>query len=662
MTIIGAPALRTNTTPRLSLLQSLDQAYQSGERNLGLYGLGGMGKTTTAQQWALRCLDSSAAELKVDRAFWLNLHADAPPIATQAAFWLSTCGLKESAERLCHLRLEGARLADWLLEQLPDAEYLLIAANCESQADSDALWQDRSTLAFLTLPAVLPRWRVLFTASSQLRLTDRSRAAFTIDWQQVSQPAPTERTSLLQNLWGDNQANKPSPAELERRQQISSYPLCLYLYHRALQHGAVEPARAPRDESKSYTSLDYYLSLPSSAARALLLMLAYLGKPLQLEELQVIVAVTQRDNNKQASPWHQLVPDKLTEYFGELQALGLVEGAGESYSLLPALQERILAAIPADSHETNQNLLARVLFDTAKVMQEQLAPLAQAGLELGSSVQPIIGLALRSALAQSDPKLLVNCLRLYQEGMKWTQIGEAQQMGTAVELWLAGTEEDLMQLPLLGELTSMWQQLNLYPRALQSCQALLRDCLPDANRGAVYHNMGLLHQELQQWSEALAAYQNALNAYLQNDQHQELSGTYHQIGEVFERQQQWQQAIEAYQQTLALQEQHDQQHRSDIIHRQIGMLYQDQEQWQRALDAFQCALELEEEHAKNESIGLTYHQIGFIHELKGDFPLAGGYYELAVAAEQKLDEPNPKLLQSAQSSRERVEQWIVSNE
>ena len=654
MTIIGAPPLRTNTTPRLSLLQSLDQAYQSGERNLGLYGHGGMGKTTTAQQWALRCLDSSAAELKVDRAFWLNLHADAPPIATQAAFWLSTCGLKESAERLCHLRLEGARLADWLLEQLPDAEYLLIAANCESQASSEALWQDRSTLAFLTLPAVLPRWRVLFTARRQLQLTNSSRAAFTIDWQQVSQPTPTERTSLLQSLWGNEQANKPSPAELERRQQISSYPLCLHLYHHALQHGAVEPARAPTDEIKSHTSLDYYLGLPSSAARSLLLMLAYLGKALQVEELRVVVAVTQHNNNEEASPWHQLVPDELTEYFCELQALGLVEGAGESYSLLPALQERILAAVPANSHETNQNLLARVLFDTAKVMQEQLAPLAQAGLELGSSVQPIIGLALRSALAQGDPKLLVNCLDLYQEGMRWTPIGEAQQMGTAVELWLQDTEEELMQLPLLGALTSLWQQLNLYPRALQSCQAMIRDCLPDANRGAVYHNIGRLHQELQQWDEALVAYQNALTVYQHNDQRQELGDTYHQIGEVYERQQQWQQALEAYQQALAAQEQHDQQQRSDIIHRQIGMLYQDQKQWQRALDAFQRALELQEEHAKDERIGLTYQQIGFIHELQGDLPLAGGYYDLALDAEQKLDEPNPKLLQVIQASRQRA--------
>ena len=654
MSIIGAPPLHTNTTPRLSLLQSLDQAYQSGERNLGLCGHGGMGKTTTAQQWALRCLDSSAAELKVDRAFWLNLHADAPPIATQAALWLRTCGLKESAERLCYLRLEGARLADWLLEQLPDAEYLLIADNCEDQADDQGLWHNKPALAFLKRLAALPRWRVLCTARAQLQLEDRGRAALAIDWQQVSQPTAIERTSLLQSLWGNDQANKPSPAELERRQQISSYPLCLYLYHRALQQGAVEPARAPTDKSESYTSLNYYLSLPSSAARSLLLMLAYLGKPLQLEELQVVVAVTQHDKSKEASPWHQLVPDNLTEYFGELQALGLVEAAGESYSLLPALQERILAAVPADSHEANQNLLARVLFDTAKVMQEQLAPLAQAGLELGSSVQPIIALALRSALAQGDPKLLVNCFSLYQEGMKWTPIGEAQQMGTAVELWLQDTEEDLMQLPLLGALTSLWQQLNLYPRALQSCQAMLRDYLPDANRGAVYHNIGRLHQELQQWDEALAAYQNALTVYQQNDQHQELGDTYHQIGEVYERQQQWQQALDAYQQALAAQEQNDQQHRSDIIHRQIGMLYHDLEQWQQALDSFQRALELQEEHAKNECISLTYHQIGFVHELQGDLPLASGYYDLALAAEQKLDEPSPRLLRAIQESRQRT--------
>ena len=261
--VINAPPLRADATPRLSLLQHLDQAYQSGERNLGLYGLGGMGKTITAQQWALRCLRSPLAVLKVARAFWLDLRADSAPIAAQVALWLRVCGLEEPAESLRHSHLEGAELANLLQQHLPDAEYLLIADNCEDQADDQGLWHNKPAQALLTRLAALPRWRLLFTARSQLRLEDRGRAALTIDWQQAQQPTPTERACLIQSLWG---------AELDRRYQLSRYPLCryplcLYLYYRALEQGAVEPLRVATDKIETYANLDYYLSKPTPAAR-----------------------------------------------------------------------------------------------------------------------------------------------------------------------------------------------------------------------------------------------------------------------------------------------------------------------------------------------------------------------------------------------------------
>ena len=200
ISVINAPPLRADSTPRLNLLQRLDQVCQRGERNLGLYGLGGMGKTITAQQWALRCLRSPLADLKVERAFWLDLRADSAPIAAQAALWLRACGLKAPAESLRHSHLEGAELADWLQQHLPDCEYLLIADNCEDQADDQGLWHNKPALALLTRLAAQPRWRLLFTARAQLRLEDRGRAALTIDWQQAQQPTPTERACLIQSL------------------------------------------------------------------------------------------------------------------------------------------------------------------------------------------------------------------------------------------------------------------------------------------------------------------------------------------------------------------------------------------------------------------------------------------------------------------------------
>ena len=372
--VINAPPLRADATPRLSLLQRLDQAYQRGKRNLGLYGLGGMGKTITAQQWALRCLRSPLTDLKIERAFWLDLRADSAPIAAQAALWLRACGLEESAESLRHSHFEGAELADELQRHLPDAEYLLIADNCEDQADNDGLWHNKPALALLTRLAALPRWRLLFTARSQLRLEDRGRAALTICWQQAQQPTPTERACLIQSLWSADQLQQLKRAELERRYQLSRYPLCLYLYHRALEQGAVEPLRVATGEIETYANLDYYLSKPTPTARSLLLLLAYLGEALQLGELQLIVIGCQRGDEDATSSWHQLDPEQLPEHLRELQAFGLLENEADTYSLLPALQERALAAVRTESRAVNRKLLpksARIFQSHKKVLVGQ---------------------------------------------------------------------------------------------------------------------------------------------------------------------------------------------------------------------------------------------------------------------------------------------------
>ena len=690
--VINAPPLRADATPRLSLLQHLDQAYQRGERNLGLYGLGGMGKTITAQQWALRCLRSPLAVLKVARAFWLDLRADSAPIAAQVALWLRDCKLDAPAESLRHLHLEGAELADWLQQHLPDAEYLLIADNCEDQADDAGLWHNKPALALLTRLAALPRWRLLFTARAQLRLEDRGRAALTIDWQQAQQPKSTERACLIQSLWSADQLQQLERAELDRRYQLSRYPLCLYLYYRALEQGAVEPLRVATGEIKTYANLDYYLSKPTPAARSLLLLLAYLGEPLQLMELQLIVFGCQRGDKDSTSPWHQLDPEQLPEHLRELQALGLVESEAETYSLLPALQERALATTPADSDATNRALLALVLLSAAQVFEQQLTQ--SATFALSRSMQRLSSLALRSALGQTDAELLAHCLQFYCQRAMWARAGEAQQLGNAVEIWAQYAAEQPMLAPLRGTLASLWLELRAYPRALQAYQAVLDDPSARFHHGITCHNIGMVYQEQQQWQQALEAYQRALELYEQHGQQHESGGTHHNIGMVYQWQRQWQQALEEYKKALKLkkrygqqrqlgdtyhqigrvyQEQqqwskalkacrcalklnnrHDQQHRLGITYHQIGMLHEDQWQWQQALEVYQCALKLKEQYGQQDEMSSTYHQIGRVYEQQGELPSACAYYHRALAAELALDPPNPEKLQVIQAALQRA--------
>ena len=612
ISVINTPPLRADATPRLSLLQHLDQAHQRGERNLGLYGLGGMGKTITAQQWALRCLRLPLADLKIERAFWLDLRADSAPIAAQVALWLRACGLEEPAESLRHSHFEGAELADELQRHLPDAEYLLIADNCEDQADNQGLWHNKPALELLTRLAASPRWRLLFTARAQLRLEDRGRAALTIDWQQAQQPTPTERACLIQSFWSADQLQQLERAELERRYQLSRYPLCLYLYHRAIGQGAVEPLRVAIGEIETYANLDYYLGKPTPAARSLLLLLAYLGEALQLGELQLIVFGCQAGDKDSTSPWHQLDPEQLPEHLRELQALGLVESEAETYSLLPALQERALAANPADSHAANRALLALVLLSAAKLFEQRLTK--SATFALSRSMQRLSSLALRSALDQTNAELLNHCLQFYLQRAMWARAGEAQQLGNAVELWLQGAAEQPMLAPLRGTLANLWFELRLYPRALQTYQAILDDPSARSYHGGVYHQIGMVYQYQQQWQQALEAYQRALVLKEQHGQQQTLGKTYHHIGMVHQYQQQWQQALAAYQRALELYEQHGQQHEAGDTHHQIGMVYDDQQQWQPALAAYQRALELKEQHGQQHQLGSTHHQIGIVYQ------------------------------------------------
>ena len=650
--VINAPPLRADATPRLSLLQHLDQAYQRGERNLGLYGLGGMGKTITAQQWALRCLRSPLTDLKIERAFWLDLRADSAPIAAQAELWLRDCKLDASAESLRHSHLEGSELANLLQQHLPDAEYLLIADNCEDQADDAGLWHNKSAQALLTRLAALPRWRLLFTARVQLRLEDRGRAALTIDWQQAQQPTPTERACLIQSLWSADQLQQLELGEFERRYQLSRYPLCLYLYHRALDQGAVEPLRVATGEIETYANLDYYLSKPTPAARSLLLLLAYLGEALQLGELQLIVIGCQRGDEDATSSWHQLDPEQLPEHLRELQAFGLLENEADTYSLLPALQERALAAVRTESRAVNRKLLPLVLLSATKLFEQQIPQSSKTALSI--SMQHLSALALRSALGQADADLLAHCLDFYLQRSMWARPGEAQQLGNAVELWLQNTNEQSMLAPLRGTLANLWQKLRLYQRALQTYQDILDDCSIRSDHGTTHHNMGMVYQEQRQWQQALEEYKKALKLKKRYGQQRQLGDTYHQIGRVYQEQQQWSKALKAYRCALKLNNRHDQQHRLGITYHQIGMLHEDQWQWQQALEVYQCALKLKEQYGQQDEMSSTYHQIGRVYEQQGELSSACTYYHRALAAERALDPPNPEKIQIIQAALQRA--------
>jgi tetratricopeptide (TPR) repeat protein len=136
----------------------------------------------------------------------------------------------------------------------------------------------------------------------------------------------------------------------------------------------------------------------------------------------------------------------------------------------------------------------------------------------------------------------------------------------------------------------------------------------------IYAKIGFVYNSQKKYKEALEYYQKDLNISLQmiGKNHPDTATTYGNIGSVYDSQEKYKEALEYYQKSLDIQLQTIGKNHPDtaISYNNIGLVYDSQKRYKEALDYYEKSLDI-----KLQTIGvnhpdtaITYRNIGLIHK------------------------------------------------
>ncbi len=85
------------------------------------------------------------------------------------------------------------------------------------------------------------------------------------------------------------------------------------------------------------------------------------------------------------------------------------------------------------------------------------------------------------------------------------------------------------------------------------------------NSASIYHQLGRVAQEQRQWDQAEHYFQQALQIYVEFQDHYSQASTYHNLGIVAQAQRQWNQAYSYFLQALKIFVEHKDTYSSEIV-------------------------------------------------------------------------------------------------
>lgn len=253
----------------------------------------------------------------------------------------------------------------------------------------------------------------------------------------------------------------------------------------------------------------------------------------------------------------------------------------------------------------------------------------------------------------------------YAEAFMYAEAGEAYRMAIALQARFGESSASIAKL---------WYNLGaVYLRHRRFSDALVayetcKNLSDDNNMHNIYHQLGMVYEEQEQWKLALEQYEQAIVMHRRKGYDFQIGNTYHQIGWIFQAQQQWMLALENYGRAIEiyLLEKDTSRVASNIAgtYHQIGRVYEEQSRWATALENYQQALKWRENEKDGFDIGGTYYQIGEILQQQKLYSEAISWLGKAVKcfikyghpflphAEDALAKTRLKLQQASQAAGE----------
>jgi tetratricopeptide (TPR) repeat protein len=183
------------------------------------------------------------------------------------------------------------------------------------------------------------------------------------------------------------------------------------------------------------------------------------------------------------------------------------------------------------------------------------------------------------------------------------------------------------------QLGGVAQELREYPQANAYYQQALDIYVEFGERysqARTYHNLGSVAQALREYPQANAYYQQALDIYVEFGERYSQARTYHNLGSVAQALREYPQANAYYQQALDIYVEFGERYSQARTYHNLGSVAQALREYPQANAYYQQALDIYVEFGERYSQARTYHNLGSVAQALREYPQANAYYQQAL--------------------------------
>ncbi len=182
-----------------------------------------------------------------------------------------------------------------------------------------------------------------------------------------------------------------------------------------------------------------------------------------------------------------------------------------------------------------------------------------------------------------------------------------------------------------------------YDQALEFFQKSLKIKEQIGNPSGIansYHHIGIIHQYKGEYDQALEFFQKSLKIKEQIGNPSGIANSYHHIGIIHQYKGEYDQALEFFQKSLKIKEQIGNPSGIANSYHHIGIIHQYKGEYDQALEFFQKSLKIKEQIGNPSGIANSYHHIGIIHQYKGEYDQALEFFQKSLSIEEQIGNPS----------------------
>jgi len=216
----------------------------------------------------------------------------------------------------------------------------------------------------------------------------------------------------------------------------------------------------------------------------------------------------------------------------------------------------------------------------------------------------------------------------------------------------------------LGRITEEQQQFDQAEAWYRQAMEIFERLGLERYAASDYHQLGIIAQERQQFDQAEAWYRQALEIFERLGLERDAASDYHQLGTIAQERQQFNQAEAWYRQALEITERLGLERDAADGYHQLGMIAQERQQFDQAEAWYRQALEIRERLGLERYAAAAYHQLGRIAQERQQFDQAEAWYRQALEIFERLGHPPLQVNTLAQlgvlrSLQGRLDQAVV---